>query len=142
MEPYDGVQLYGCVVDEHLCLLDDVGGGKILLVAYFVECDEHGGFDSKRDVEKGAGDDLHARDAAFIKFRCGHGVGRVLHLGPIRRRETFVGRVLRARGYGVLEALQGFADGVGHGDVDVIYQLIPFDGNLQYLLPGGSTVME
>ena len=94
----------------------------------FVECDEHGGIDVARYVEKGAGDALHARDDAFIKFRCGRGVGRVLHLGPIRRRNPFVGRVLRARGYRVLEALQGFADGVGHGDVNVIYRVITFDG--------------
>ena len=39
-----------------------------------------------------------------------------------------MGRVLRARGYRVLEALQGFADGVGHGDVDVIARVIIFDG--------------
>ena len=37
-------------------------------------------------------------------------------------------RVLRARGYGVLEALQGFADGFGHGDVDIITGVIPFYG--------------
>ena len=28
----------------------------------------------------------------------------------------------------MLEALQGFADGVGHGDVDVIVRVIPIDG--------------
>ena len=38
-----------------------------------------------------------------------------------------MGRVLEARGRGVLEALQGFADSVGHGDVDVIYAVVPFD---------------
>ena len=86
------------------------------------------GVDGARDVEEVANDALHARDAAFIKFRCGHGVWRVLHLGPIRRRKPFVGRVLRTRGYGVLEALQGFAGGVGHGDVDVISRVVPFDG--------------
>ena len=46
-----------------------------MLGANFVECDKHGGVDSARDVEKGAGDDLHAHDAAFIKFRCGRRVG-------------------------------------------------------------------
>ena len=39
-----------------------------------------------------------------------------------------MGRVLRARGYRVLESFQGFADRVGHGDVDVIARVIPFDG--------------
>ena len=39
-----------------------------------------------------------------------------------------MGRVLRDNGYRLLEALQGFADGVGHGDVDVIARVILFDG--------------
>ena len=30
--------------------------------------------------------------------------------------------------HGVLEALQGFADRVGHGDVDIIARVVPFDG--------------
>ena len=38
-----------------------------------------------------------------------------------------MGRVLGARGRGVLEALQGFADSVGRGDVDVISGVVPFD---------------
>ena len=71
---------------------------------------------------------MYARDSAFIKFRCGCGVGRLFYLGPIRRRDPLVGRVLRARGYEVLEALQGFADGVGHGDVNVISRVVPFNG--------------
>ena len=71
---------------------------------------------------------MHARDATFIKFRCGCGVGRVFHLGPICRRKIFVGVFLRARGYGVLEVLKGFADRVGHGDVDLIVRVIPIDG--------------
>ena len=108
--------------------IDSVGGGRSLISANFVQCDNHGGVDSARDVEKGTGDALRARDAAFIKFRCGRGVGRLLHLSPIRTREPFVLRVLRARGYGVLGALQGFADGVGYGDVGVIARVIPFDG--------------
>ena len=62
----------------------------------FVERDEYGGVNGARDVEKGAGHALHARDAAFLKLRCGRGVRRVLHLGPICRCEPFVGRVLRA----------------------------------------------
>ena len=36
-----------------------------------------------------------------------------------------MGRILRARGDRVLEAFQGFADGVGHGDVDAIVRVIP-----------------
>ena len=117
----------GCVVHEYLCLLDGVGGGLSLLGANFIEYDEHCGVDGARDVEISAGNTLHTHDAAFVKFRCGCGVGRVLHLGPICRREPFVGRVLGARGHGVLEAIQGFADGVGHGDVNVIARVIPFD---------------
>ena len=71
---------------------------------------------------------LYARDAAFINFSCGRGVRRLLHLGPIRRFDPFVGRVLRARGYRVLEALQGVSDRVGHGDDNVIALVIPFYG--------------
>ena len=81
-----------------------------MLGADLVECDEYFGFDGTRDVEESTGDALHARDAAFIKFRCGRGVRRLLHLGPIHRREPFVGRVLGACGHGALEAFQGFAD--------------------------------
>ena len=98
-----------------------------MLGADFVECNNHCGVNGTRDVDKSAGNNLHACDAAFVKFRCGRGVGRVLHLGLIRRRESFVGRVLGERGHGVLEAIQGFADEVGHGYVDVITRVVPFD---------------
>ena len=128
VEPDDGVQLRGCAVHQNLRFLDGVGVGRSLLGANLVECDNHGGVDGTRDVEKGSVDDLHAHDAAFIKFRCGRGVGRVLQLSPVCRHEPFVGRVLGARGYGVLEALQGFTDGVGHGYVNVIVRVIPIDG--------------
>ena len=128
VEPDDGVWLRFCVVHQHPRFLDGVGGGKSLLGAYFVECGYHGGFDGAIVLEKGYGNSFHARDAAFIKFRCSRGVGRVLRLGPIRRRKLFLGIVLRARGYGVLEALQVFADGFGHGDVDVVFRVVPIDG--------------
>ena len=36
-----------------------------------------------------------------------------------------MGRVLGARGRGVLEALQGFSDSVGHGDVNIIAGVVP-----------------
>ena len=99
-----------------------------MLGANFIECNEHCGVDGVRGVEESARDALHVFDAVFIKFWCDRGVGRLFRLGPIRRREPFVGRVLGERGLGVLEALQGFADGVGHGDVDVISRVVPFDG--------------
>ena len=127
VEPDDGVQLHGCIVHHHLCFIGGLGGGQSLLGADFVKRGKHGGVNGARDVDKGAGNALHARDATFLKFRCGRGVGRVLHLGPIRRCEPFVGRVLRARGYGVLESLQGFVDRVGHGDVDVVFRVVPID---------------
>ena len=38
-----------------------------------------------------------------------------------------MGRVLGARGRGVLELLQGFVDSVGHGDVNVIDGVVPVD---------------
>ena len=71
---------------------------------------------------------MHARDAAFFKFWCGCGVGRVSEFGTIRRYEPFVGRILGGGGDGVLEAFQGFADGVGHGDVNVVFWVVPIDG--------------
>ena len=85
VEQDDGFQLRGCVVHHHIFLIDAVGGGRSLLGADFVERDKHGGVDGARDAEKGACDALRARDAAFLKFRCGCGVGRVFHPGPIRR---------------------------------------------------------
>ena len=99
-----------------------------MLGTNFIECDEHCGVDGARYVDKSAGDAFHARDAAFFKFRCGRGVGRVLRLGLIHRRKPFVGIVLRACGHGVLEALQGFADVVGNGDADVTVRVVPIDG--------------
>ena len=38
-----------------------------------------------------------------------------------------MGRVLGARGCGLLEALQGFADSVGNGYVNVISGVVPVD---------------
>ena len=102
VEPDDSVWLRVCVVHENLCLLDGVGGGRSLLGANLIECDNHCGVDGARDVEESLGDDLHARDSVFIKFWCGCGVGRVFYLGPIRMREPFLGRVMEARGHGVL----------------------------------------
>ena len=91
VEPDDGVWLRGCVVHENFCLMDGVGGGRFLFGANFVERKEHSGVDGARDVGEGAGNNLHACDAAFIKFWCGCGVGGVLHLVPIRGGEPFVG---------------------------------------------------
>ena len=133
MEPYDRVWLHGCIVHQHFLFLDGVSGWKILFSTDLVECDKHDGVDGSIDVEKGGGDAFHVHDAAFVKFRCGRGVGIVLHLVPICRRKLFVGRVFRARGYGVLEALQGFVDGVGHVDVDVIFQVVPIYGKAAVL---------
>ena len=99
-----------------------------MLGANFIERYKHGGVDGARDLENGAGDALHAHDAAFIKLSCGCGVGRLLYLGLIRRCNPFVGRVLRAHWCGVLEALQSFDDGIGHVDVDVVFQVVPIDG--------------
>ena len=81
VEPDDGFWLRGCIVHEHLCLLDGVGGGQSLLVINFIDCDKNCGVDDTRDAEEGAGDALHARDATFIKFWWGFGVGGVLHTG-------------------------------------------------------------
>ena len=40
-----GVWLCGSVIHQHLRLFDGVDGGRSLLRANFVECDEHGGTD-------------------------------------------------------------------------------------------------
>ena len=80
------------------------------------------------DVEEHYGDALHVHDAAFFKFWCGCGVGRVLDFGTILRCKPFVGIILGTFGDGVLEALHGFADRVGHGDVDVVFWVVPING--------------
>ena len=59
-----------------------------------------------------------------------------MHLGPIRRCKKFLGRVLGARGWGVLGTLQGFADRVGHGDFDVFVRVVPIDGKSTVLAAG------
>ena len=56
-----------------------------------------------------------------------------MYLGPVRWREPFVGRVLGVWGNGVLQALQVFADRVGHGDIDIIAGVVPFDGQAAVL---------
>ena len=61
-------------------------------------------------------------------FWCGCSVGRVLDFGTINWCEPFVGIILGAFGGGVLEEFQGFSDGVGHGDVDVVFWVVPIDG--------------
>ena len=129
VEPDDGVRLRGCIVHQYLCFLDGVGSGRRFLGANSVEHYKHGGVNSARDVEKGAINALYAHDVAFLKFWCGSGVGRVLHLIPIHRCEPFVGRVLKARAYGVLEALRGFSDVVGHRDIDVVSRVFSIGGN-------------
>ena len=47
-----------------------------------------------------------------------------------------MGRVLGSCGRGVLELLQGFADSVGHGDVDVISGVVSFDCQAAVLASG------
>ena len=71
---------------------------------------------------------MHARDASFFKFWCGCGVRRVSIFGTIRRCKTFVGRILGAFGNGVLEVIQGFSDGVGHGYVNIVFWVVPING--------------
>ena len=47
-----------------------------------------------------------------------------MDFGTIRRCDPFVGIILGAFGDGVLEALQGFDDGVSHGDVEVVFWVV------------------
>ena len=49
-----------------------------------------------------------------------------MDVGTIRWCKQFVGRILGEFGDGVLEGIQGFADRVGIGDVDVIAKVVPF----------------
>ena len=56
-----------------------------------------------------------------------------MYIGPIRWREPLVGRLLGTCGRGVLEELQGFSDRVGHGDVNVISGVVPFDDQVAVL---------
>ena len=39
-----------------------------------------------------------------------------------------MGRILGEFGDRMLEALQGFGDGVGHGDVDVVFWVVTING--------------
>ena len=48
-----------------------------------------------------------------------------MDFGTISRCKPFVGRILGVFGDGVLEALQGFSDGVGNGDVNVGSWVVP-----------------
>ena len=107
--------------------------GRSLLRVDFVERDEHGGIDGVWDVGEGDGDALYARDAVSVKFWCGCGVGRLLNFGTILKCKPFVGRILGAFGDGVLEFFQGFADGVGHGDVNTVFWVVPINGHYSVL---------
>ena len=51
-----------------------------------------------------------------------------MDVGTIRWCKQFVGRILGEFGDGVLEGIQGFADRVGIGDVDVVFWVVPIDG--------------
>ena len=70
VEADDSVRLHGRVVHEYFRLLDGVSGGQGLFGAYVIERDKHCGVDGRCNVEEGAGDTLHACDAAFIKGWC------------------------------------------------------------------------
>ena len=70
VETDDGVRLGGRVVHVHFRLFDGVSGGRGLFGAYVVERDKHCGVDVTCDLEEGAGDTLHACDAAFIMGWC------------------------------------------------------------------------
>ena len=50
-----------------------------------------------------------------------------MYFGPVFWCKPLAGRVLRACGHGVLEALRGFADRIGHGYVNVISGVVPVD---------------
>ena len=50
-----------------------------------------------------------------------------MEFGTIRRCEPFVKIILGGFGVGVLEAFQGFADGVGHGAFDLFFWVVPID---------------
>ena len=111
--------MFVSVFHQNFHFLDGVGGGKSLFGADFVESEEHGGIDGAGDVEERSGYALHAHDAVFFKFWYGSDVGRLLDFGDIRRCDPFLGIMLGVFEDGVLEALQGFSDGVGNGDVKV-----------------------
>ena len=51
-----------------------------------------------------------------------------MDFGTIRRCKPFVRIMLGAFRYGVLEALQGFSVGFGHGDVDIFFWVVSIDG--------------
>ena len=49
-------------------------------------------------------------------------------LAPYTGVSHLWGEFWGAFGGGLLEAFQGFSDGVGHGDVDVVFWVVPIDG--------------
>ena len=51
-----------------------------------------------------------------------------MDFGTIRRCKPFLKRILGAFGDGLFEAFQGFADRVGHGDVDILFWVVPING--------------
>ena len=62
----------------------------------------------------------------------------------IRTYEPFMGRILGAFRGRVLEEFQGFSDGVGHGDVDVVFWVVTINGQSAVLaarLVDGDGVM-
>ena len=60
-------------------------------------------------------------------------LGEYCTLAPYVGASHLWGGVLGERGHGLLEALQGFVEKVGHGDVDVISGVVPFDGQAAVL---------
>ena len=56
-----------------------------------------------------------------------------MDFGTIRRCKPFVGRILGGGGEGVLEAFQGFADGVRYVNVDIVFWVVTIDGQSSVL---------
>ena len=56
-----------------------------------------------------------------------------MKFGTIHRCKPFVREILGTFGDGVLEAFQGFSDGVGHRYVDVVFWVVPIDGQYAVL---------
>ena len=122
----DGVWLSGSVVHQHFRIFMVSVVGEAYLEPILLSKTSMVGL-TARDIEEGSYDDVHPCDASFLKFRCGCGFGRLLDFGTICRFKPFVWIILGEFGDGVLEALRGFANRVRHGDVDVVFWVVPID---------------
>ena len=108
------------------------------------ERNEHGGVDGTGILAESADDLLESRDGGLVERGGVVGFGSELSWDSIVRFEPGMGRMLGTRGFWMLEALKGFGNIAGHGEVGSALTVVPLQGETNVLGTGpvGGDVVE